>query len=307
MTSDNMRKIYLTFDIETITSRMSYNPNFYTNILLGALYIAKELKNRDLKATFFISLSPKTDDLGYDDYFENINYLIELLLPFDNIKLQPHMHMKNLPMEFNTKSDKFSDYTLDQQVSALIWAKRVFERHGVKVDSFRPGGYSVNKQYYEALSRAGYQFSSIMKKDTVHIDTMEHKINIEEPYESYFNIKEYPVTSLLIQSIKRKREIVNLSPDFFTYSSMRQYIDNSNYVNINFHSFSVFTNRFARENHDNILKHNIKYFFFEKPFIKILKYFNYEVINHNTLFKSALEEWLTEIEVYSLNTYFIGE
>lgn len=304
---NNLKKIYLTFDIETIISRISYNPNFYTNVLLGTLYIANELKKRDLKATFFISLSPKTDDLEFEEYFENIKYLIELLLPFKNIKLQPHLHMRNLPFGFSTKSDRFSDYSLDQQVEALIWAKEVFEKFGIEVDSFRPGSYSANRQYYEALSIAGYKYSSIMKKDVVHIDTIKNSIQIEKPYPSDFGIFEYPVTSLLIRSIKRKEEVVNLSPDFFNYKSVKKYINQSSYLNINFHSFSIFTNRFARENHDHLLRNNVKYLFFEKPMIKILKLLGYEVINHHTLFKKTFNEWLNGMEIYSENMYFIGE
>ena len=41
-----MKKIYLTFDLETIISRVSFNPTIYTNIVLGTYYIVKELERR---------------------------------------------------------------------------------------------------------------------------------------------------------------------------------------------------------------------------------------------------------------------
>jgi len=302
-----MKKIYLTFDIETIISRISYNPNFYTNIFLGTIFLAEELKKRDLKATFFISLSPKCDDIPFDEYFEKIESLIELLKSYKNLKLQPHLHMKNIPFDFETKSDKFADYSFDEQYKALKWAKEVFEKHDIEVDSFRPGSYSANPQYYQALEQAGYKYSSIMKKEPIHIDTLENKLNIETPSIADFNIIEYPVTSVKIKSIKNKEEITNLSPDFFTYESMESYINQANYLNINFHSFSIFTNRFARENHNGLMINNIKYFLFEKPLIKILKLLNYEVINLNTLFKAEFVNWLNHFKETPTECYFIGE
>ena len=302
-----MKKIYLTFDIETIVSRLSYNPNFYTNVLLGAIYIAEELEKRNMKATFFISLSPKTDEIDSNKFIENVKSLIGLLKKYKNIKIQPHMHMKNLPLIFSTESDKFSEYTLSEQIEALVWAKKVFEEYGIEVDSFRPGSYSANKQYYEALSNAGYKYSSIMKLNEVHIDTIRDTVAIKTLEKVDYGIIEYPVTSLLIKSIKRKEEIVNLSPDFFAYSSVQKYIEQSEYVNINFHSFSIFNNRIARENHEKLLINNIKYVLFEKLLIKFLKPFGYEVINHNTLFRKAFIEWIEGMEAFAQDTYFIGE
>jgi len=294
--------------METIVSKLSFNPNIYTNLMLGSLYIAKELERKSLKATFFISLAPKTDVVNTDEYIENAKMLIRALSSYQNIKLQPHIHMKNLPLSFETKSDLFSEYTLEQQVEALIWAKKIFLECGVKeVDSFRPGSYSANEQYYEALQKAGYKYSSIMKKENVHYDMIRHQLSTEKPYITQQQIKEYPVTSLLIKSIKGKEEIINLSPDFFTYNSISEVIEKSDYINVNFHSFSIFTNRLARENHPNQLSNNLKYFLFEKPLIKILKKLGYEVISHNTIFKNSFDQWLIQLQKYNANTYVIGQ
>ena len=54
-----MKKIYLTFDIETIVSGISRSENYLSGVYLASMFIAKELKIRDLKGTFFISLSSK--------------------------------------------------------------------------------------------------------------------------------------------------------------------------------------------------------------------------------------------------------
>ena len=302
-----MKKIYLTFDMETIVSKLSFNPNIYTNLMLGSLYIAKELEKRELKATFFISLAPKTDVVNTTEYIENAKMLIRALSTYKNIKLQPHIHMKNLPLSFETKSDLFSDYTLNQQVEALTWAKKIFSECGVQeVDSFRPGSYSVNEQYYEALKKAGYKYSSIMIKDSIHYNMSTKETSIQEPYEAKHGIIEYPVTSLRFKSIKGKEETINLSPDFFTYPSIHEVFEKSSYVNVNFHSFSIFTNRLARENHAKQLRNNLKYFFFEKPLIKILKKLGFELINHNTLFRLSFDIWIKELEAYSINTCVIG-
>ncbi len=303
-----MKKIYLTFDMETIVSRLSFNPNIYTNLMLGSLYIAKELEKRALKATFFISLAPKTDHVDTQEYIDNAKMLIRALSSYKNIKLQPHIHMKNLPLSFETKSDLFSDYTLTQQVEALIWAKNIFLDCGVsEVDAFRPGSYSANEQYYQALKQAGYKYSSIMVKENIHYDMITKEITTQEPYTTKNGILEYPVTSLRFKSIKGKFETINLSPDFFTYESIEEVFEKSNYINVNFHSFSIFTNRFARENHPKQLLNNLKYFFFEKPLIKVLKSLGYEVINHQTLFRQSFDHWLKKLETYNSYTCVIGE
>ena len=272
------------------------------------IFIAKELEKRNLKATFFISLAPKTDAVDTKEYIENAKMLIRALTSYKNIKIQPHIHMKNLPLSFETKSDLFSEYSLEEQVEALSWTKEIFLECGVsEVDAFRPGSYSANDQYYEALAKAGYKYSSIMKKENVHYDMIRQNISIEEPYSASQGIIEYPVTSLLIKSIKGKEELINLSPDFLTYNSISEVFEKCNYVNVNFHSFSIYTNRFARENHPKQMSNNLTYLFFEKPLIKILKLFNFELINHNTLFRKSFDQWLEELEKYNAQTYIIGE
>lgn len=304
-----MKKIYLTFDIEPIVSRFSFNPNIYTNVILGSFYLANELSRRELKATFFISLSPKTNIIDLDEYLNNIKTLIRMLSSFKNLKLQPHLHMKNLPLSFDTSSDKFSDYTLEEQVEALTWAKSLFLECGVSnVNCFRPGSYSTNKQYYHSLEQAGYQFSSVLKNDSYNYDMRDTSISkIENPYMESHNILEYPVTTLRVKSIKQTQETLNLSPDFFSYQSVSTFIDQASYLNINFHSFSVFSNRFSRENHQHQLAYNLKYFFIEKPLLKILKLFNYELIDNNTVFRHSFNTWLTSLEQKNIQTFFIGE
>ncbi len=300
------KKFYLTFDIETIVSRLSGNPNFYSNILLGSLYIAEELERRGLKATFFISLSSKTNSISNKAHLEQMNLLLKLLSNFKNIKLQPHLHVLGLPLSFETSNDAFSSYTLEEQIEILKWGKQYFEKFDIEVDTFRPGSYKNNENYYLALQEAGYKYSSLLLSD-IHINAVDDCFSPTEPFQAEHNIIEYPVTSVGINSIKNKYETVNLSPDFFTLDSMSKYIDQMNYVNLNFHSFSIFNNRLARENHPGQLGNNFKYFFFEKQIVKLLKQFEIETINKNTIFKDELIVWLDYLEKNNTQTFFIGE
>ena len=302
-----MKRIYLTFDIETLVSRRSYNPSIYTNIFLGTTYLAKELKKRNLKATFFISLSPKTDDVNFYEYLEVISLLIDFLSHFPNLKIQPHLHAKNIPVDFDTSNDSFSKYNLQQQVKLLLWAENFFNSHNIHIDSFRPGGYNRNEYYYKALAESGYKYSSLMESDKVQINTITNRLSIRGYHEAGFGIVEYPVTSVRIKSIKGREETLNLSPDFFTLESVKVHLEKLDYININFHSFSVFCNRFSRENHKKNLTNNITYLFFERPVIKILKKANFEMINHETLFRKELLRWLDFIAESHSSTFLIGE
>ena len=303
------KNIYLTFDIETIVSKLSYNPTFYASVIIGALDIAWELKKRDLKGTFYISLSSKLKEIKFQDYINSIEMLVNCLKSFDNIKIEPHIHAFNLPMNFSTNEDKFSAYSYKEQTELLNWARIFFDKLGIAVSSFRPGSYSVNSYYYDSLQKASFKTSSILHKDKiVNIDMIKDEILETPPYLTYNNIKEYPVTSVKIKSIKnRKIEVINLSPDFLTIESVSKYIDKLEYVNINFHSFSMYSNRLARENHKNQFANNIKFFFLEKWTNYFLRKVKIETINHNTIYKKELIKWLDYIKKNKYNTRFIGE
>lgn len=303
------KKIYLTFDIEIIVSKLSYNPTFYASVIVGALDIAWELKRRNLKGTFYISLSPKAKEINFQDYTDGIKMLVNCLKSFDNIRIEPHIHAYNLPLNFPTNKDKFSTYSHKEQTDLLIWAKAFFANLGVSVSNFRPGSYSTNSYYYDSLKKANFKTSSILQKDKlINIDMIEDEILETPPYLTFNNIKEYPVTSVKIKSVKnRKNEIINLSPDFLTIESVSKYIDKLNYVNINFHSFSMYNNRLARENHKNQLYNNLKFFFFEKLTNYFLRKAKIETINHNTIFKKEFIRWLDYIKSNEYDTYFIGE
>jgi hypothetical protein len=304
-----MKQIYLTFDIEPIVSRLSFTPNIHTNVILGTFYLAKELSRRKIKATFFVSLSPKTDHIDTATYLDNVKFLLRLLAPLEHIRLQPHLHMRNLPLSYPTPTDAFSDYTQDQQVEALEWAREIFRSCGIEtVDSFRPGGYQTNTQYYEALECAGYRASSVMLENGIHYDMIRRQPLPDGPgIHNIGNVTEYPVTTLRVRSIKGKEEALNLSPDFFHYDSVANFMSESAYLNINFHSFSVFTNRLARENHPGQLWYNLKYFFIEKPMIRLLRHFRIETIDHRTIFKDSFDTWLVFLENHRQHCRFVGE
>ena len=304
-----MKKIYLTFDIEVLTSKLSFNPVYWSSVYLGAIYIANELNKRNLKGTFFLSLSTKTSIINHNEYVECLDLLIQSLKQYPNISLQPHLHAFNIPVDFLCLKDKFSSYNYEQQVVLLEWAKQFFDLRGIEANHFRPGGYSINDSYYDALSRAGFLSSSLLlKNENVNINTLTGKCNDIFPFQTKNDIWEYPVTSILVKSIKRgKQEIVNLSPDFFTIDSVKQYIEQISYININFHSFSIFNNRLARENHNHQRKNNLKFLFLEKPINKILRQNHIETLHHNTIFKHELINWLDYFKENKYETFFIGE
>jgi len=309
------KKVYLTFDIETIVSRLSYNPTYHASVLLGGMTIAHELKKRNLKGTFYISLSPKCREISFSRYIEAINLLVECLKSYENIQIEPHLHAYKVPVSFDCKKDKFSAYNKNEQKELLVWSKAFFKKHGIEVKNFRPGGYNVNDSYYEALFETGFRTSSILHKDNnkdndkVSIDLLTGMVRDHIiPYKTKQGVIEYPVTSVKIKSIKpRVTEIVNLSPDFLTIESVRDYIEKLSYVNINFHSFSMYNNRLARENHQGQIRNNFKFIFFEKWINKILRFKNIETINHNTLFAKEFIRWIDFIESKKYSTYFIGE
>jgi len=303
-----MKKIYLTFDIEPLVNKKSFNPTVYNSILAGGVFIAKELEKRNLKGTFYISLSRKTSALDQQIFEDGLDILLRTLTQFDNILVQPHLHAYGLPMSFSTENDLFGEYSLDQQIEMLDWARRKLENYGYKVESFRPGTYSRNMQYYEALKSSGYIYSSLLNTDdnSINIDCINKTIKETVP-EMINEIIEFPVTSVKLKSIKGKVETINLSPDFLTMESMDGYFQKLNYININFHSFSVFTNKFLRENHKNVWLHNFKYFFWNKPMHTFLRIQKIEAIEHDTVLKKEFLKWIDYIQSQNYNTYFIGE
>jgi len=303
-----MKKIYFTFDIETIVSGISYNANYLAGVYLGAMFIANELRMRDMKATFFISLSSKQANINKDDYRNLLQWLIQSLKSYDNIKIAPHIHAYNLPVSFECKFDEFNKYSNEQQIEMLIYAKNFFHQQGYEVDTFRPGGFSINESYYSSLCKAGYKYSSILEKDQIaNINMITGEICQNTPYTPCHDILEYPVTSIKVFSIKSKIELLNLSPDFFRLDSVEEYLARLNYVNINFHSFSIYLNRLIRENHDGQFYKNIKFILFENSLNKILRLTSIQALNTKTVMSTNLIEWFNIIRKKCYNTYFIGE
>ena len=302
------KKIYLTFDIETIMARKSASNDYYTAVFLGALFLAEELKQRDLKATFFISLSPKTLDISYVAYSRCIELLLGVLKQYDNLLLAPHIHALNLPVDFECSFDYFSKYTYDQQVSLLYFAKEFFMKRGICTDVFRPGGFLVNDSYYKALNTAGFKYSSVMLRDKQPVENMiTGEIEPILPYLASGDVVEYPLTSVFLKSIKQKKELLNFSPDFFSLSSIKYVFENLEYVCLNYHSFSVFLNRFLRENHKGQNYHNLMYLLFKRNLDKFLAKYSIYTRNDDTMTKNELIRWFDYIVANNYQTYFIGE
>ncbi|TDL99955.1 MAG: hypothetical protein C4K58_01550 [Flavobacteriaceae bacterium] len=303
-----MKKIYLTFDIETIVSGISKDSNYLTGVYLASMFIAEEMRKRQLKGTFFISLSSKQNEIDQSIYLEFIKWLLHSLKSYENIKIEPHLHALNLPVSFETKYDEFNKYDLNKQKELLVYAKDFFQSQNIHVNSFRPGGFSVNEFYYDSLFESGYKNSSILQKEekpTINLVTGEIEKN--NVYQTKNGIKEYPVTSIKIRSIKGKEELVNLSPDFFKLSTVENYINKLDYININFHSFSIYQNRLIRETHDNQFYKSLKFILLESPLKRFLKLTSIQTLNTNTVFANELLCWLDYIEQNSFETYFIGD
>lgn len=303
-----MKKVYLTFDIETIVSGFSRSGNYLSGVYLSTMCIAEELRKRDLKGTFYISLSSKQDNLNQYEYFSFLKWLIHSLKSYDNIKLEPHIHALNIPMNFKTRNDEFSKYDVRQQTELLLFAKTFFSNEYIKVSSFRPGGFNSNNSYYDSLKNAGYLYSSLLRKDLdINIDLLSGRVLQSREFVTENGIIEYPVTSVKIKSIKGTVEILNLSPDFFTIESVKDHIRELEYVNVNFHSFSFYINRLIRENHNNQLFENIKFFFFENVLNKILNKLSIQTINTNTVIAQEYIKWFDFIKTENYKTLFIGE
>lgn len=303
-----MKKLYLTFDIETIVSNLGKNPNYYVGVYLGALYIADELKKRNLKATFFMSLSSKQDEIENKLYAETVINLIHILKNYENIKLAPHIHAYKLPVGFNCKSDRFGDYDANEQKVLLEYSKDFFSKCGLSADCFRPGGFSSNSEYYKILNEVGFRYSSIMRmNEPPTFDLVLNHINKNDIRVTAEGIREYPVTSVKVKSIKGKEALLNLSPDFFRIDSVAKYIQSVNYVCVNFHSFSVFLNRPIRENHKNIILKNIRFVCFEKILNVLLHKIGIETLNMNTPMRREFIAWLDFFVENKYETFFIGE
>lgn len=303
-----MKKVYLTFDIETIVSGISRNQNYLTGVYLASMFIAEQLRTRSLKGTFYISLSSKQKEINQNEYTTFVKWLIFSLSSYDNVKIEPHLHAYNLPMSFDCKSDAFNNYGVSEQIELLNYAKKFFHEEGIKVSSFRPGGFRINKTYYDSLKNAGYKNSSILhKNEKANINMITGEVYEKVPYTTNNGIVEYPVTSVKIKSIKRKIEITNLSPDFFKLSSVEKYIKELNYININFHSFSIYLNRLIRENHDDLIHKNVNFLLFENTLNKLLKFTSIQTLNTNTVMSAELVKWLDFIKDNKYETFFIGE
>lgn len=303
-----MNNIYLTFDIETIVSPRSASDDYVITCFLGALYIAEELSKRNLKATFYISLSPKNLAIDYLCYSEMIGNLISILKNYNNIRLAPHLHVKNIPASFDCFSDSFADYNYDQQVELLSYAKEFFENQGVFVSSFRPGGFLINETYYKSLFDSGYKYSSILPRSIPPVyNYNSHCFTPNYPFLSEYNIYEFPVTSVLVRSIKQKDELLNLSPDFFSIDSQKILLNKLEYSCINFHSFSIYKNRLVRENHMGQMKNNLFYLFLERNMEKLLNIFSLTILNQNTITRKELIKWLDYVKIRKFETKFIGD
>ncbi len=265
------KTLRLTYDLETVTTGFSLSADYWHGVLMGALVLARELEKRDLKATFFLALSRKTALIPSKDFNGMLDTLVSSLRGFGNIRLQPHIHAFDLPVGFECKSDFFSDYSEEQQMELLAYAKDFFEKHGLKATAFRPGGYHLTEQYYRVLARSGFAVSSVLDSSLPpHIDLVDGKINVLAPEFKRSGVVEIPVTAVRINSIKHRIETVNLSPDFFALETICEQMEQLESLTINAHSFSMFIPRLMRETHKGQTSYNMKFMMFSRLFNRSL-------------------------------------
>ncbi len=303
-----MKKTYITVDIETIVSGISKNKNSLAGVYLGAMFIAHELRKRNLKATFFISLSSKQKSIDNTEYLDLIKCLVLSLKSFENIKIASHLHAFELPMDFECDSDDFGAYNQEQQVSMLRFSKDFFTDLDCDVDAFRPGGFRRNEFYYSALEEAGFKYSSTMSKnDKPNINLITGKLSNTNQVNCQGKVLEYPVTTVELMSIKKRVEIQNLSPDFLSIESVKPHLDNLEYININFHSFSIYLNRLVRENHTGLFWNNIRFLAIDKMLDFMANLFGIHTFKSDTIVKNSFLDWVEFLEEKKYETYFIGE
>ncbi|GAA6133764.1 hypothetical protein NBRC116188_05530 [Oceaniserpentilla sp. 4NH20-0058] len=303
------KPVYLSFDIEVVVSKRSKNTESIITVVAGAMEIARLLEDRKLKGTFFVSLSSKDKSIDRDEYLSRVKFLIKSLSQFQHIEIQPHLHCHNLPMSFVSESDNFNDYTSQQQLQMLTWAKDVMAECGVSVTGFRAGGYKTDAKYYDVLKQAGYKYSSTLDQTLVpDIDLITGNCDRKPVVKEIDGIKEVNVTSVKVKSIKPGvTEVVNLSPDFFTIESVQPYFKALDFINVNFHSFSMLSNRLARENHKNQFSLNLRYMLLEKPFNQIARKLDLHTYQLNTVFAKELIKWLDEFQSSEYKTCFYCE
>lgn len=290
------KKLYLTFDIEIVTAKISKNTDYLSSICIAPLLIAKALKDRGLNGVFFICLSPKIHKTTFNEYEYFLDILLNSLKSFDNIQIAPHIHARNLKMEFSTLEDRFDKYNSEEQIKLLSWAKDFFSKYNIEVNLFRSGGYFHNDDYYQNLKSSGYKMSSLLsRKEIANINFITKEIFFNKPT-SIEGIIEFPVTSVKIKSIKGKEEVVNLSPEFFTLDSVKNYLEKLDYININFHSFSFLAPKLIRENHSYLFFKNVKYLFIERPLNLLAKKMGLTIIYNNTILKKELIKYLDYFE-----------
>jgi hypothetical protein len=290
------KSLYLTFDIEIVTARFSKNIDFFSSIFIAPLMIAKALKDRGLKGVFFICLSPKIHESSFKEYEFYLDILLNSLKPFDNIQIAPHIHARNLPMSFSTFEDRFDRYKDEEQIQLLSWAKEFFSKYNIDVNLFRSGGYFHNNDYYNNLKNSGYKMSSLLFRNEVANINFITKETFSNKSRIIDGIMEFPVSSVKMKSIKGKEEVVNLSPEFFTLDSVKEYLEKLEYININYHSFSLLAPKLIRENHSFLFFRNLKFVFLERPMNKILELLGITPIYKNTVLKKELLNYLDFFE-----------
>lgn len=284
---------YNTVDIEITDHRLSYSENLESNILLPYIKLAETFSQQGIKSTFFLSIAPKSRTLDWREYDRCLDLVCRINRAnfAEYIDIQPHMHCLNLPLSFTDKSDYFSDYNKEEQCEILKFGKRYLEDKGLDVRSFRPGGFRQNKHYYAVLKQAGFRYSSTLQPEReASIDLVNGRTSNSFITE-HDGVTEFPVTSVYLKSVKGGYEQINLSPDFFEYTSIADEVNKLDNIVLNFHSFSLYHSRPVRERFKRRRQETFKHLLREFLLKKLARTLQADIYT-NTIYRDSLEGWL---------------
>jgi hypothetical protein len=220
-------KIILSSDVEL----WSWNKNFKQDVEIGTIRLVELVYREKIPITFFISLSDK--GYGSEGYLENIKAIISKLRS-KKIEFGVHTHCSNLPLEFETPSDKLKDYNEKEIIDILKWNKRVLEDiTKKKIVVHRAGGYNIPS--LEILN-------DCFKKTGLKIDSSD----ITQEYSSISkrdSLVEIPPAT----NKKYSKKLIVFGPEQMSLKQMFKFYykakkRGAEVIVINFHSFSVYGN-----------------------------------------------------------------
>ena len=216
-------KVVITVDVEL----WSWRRDFELDIEKPVFELVKLADREKIPIILFISLSDK----GYGDknYRENVTKLLRKIKS-KYISYGIHTHCKNLPLNFETKSDNLKDYSLEKEIEILKWYKKNVERiTEKKIVAHRAGNWAIPslKILDEAFKKAG-----------IKIDSSDLSQEYSKIIKTNSLVEIPPATNRRLS-----RHPIVWSPDQMTVDEMINFYNEArsktDVLVMNFHSFSI--------------------------------------------------------------------